>query len=60
MKCDKDCFNCKRPVSKCYGGDKKTAISSHDFITKTTVGKGTTFKTGSFMPAIGSKRNKFI
>lgn len=25
MKCEKDCFNCKLPVSKCHGGDYKSS-----------------------------------
>lgn len=25
MKCNMDCENCTRPVSKCYGGSYKTA-----------------------------------
>ena len=40
MKCNMDCFHCKRPVEKCHGGDDKKSAVPFKRSTKTTVGKG--------------------
>lgn len=34
MKCNRDCFNCTIPASKCHGGGNKTANTGECWATK--------------------------